>query len=73
MGRATLTISMDVIKELLHIPPGYALVSASTKADDDREVTFVVESYEIPESPIDQLPKRGRLILTQVTGRIEVD
>lgn len=73
MGRATLSISMDVIEELLHIPVGYALISASTKADDSRDVTFVVESHEIPESPIDQPLKRGRLLLTRIAGRIEVD
>lgn len=73
MGRATLTVSMDVIEELLHIPLGYSLVSASTKADDNRDVTFVVESHEIPESPVGDPLKQGRLIITQVTGRIEVD
>lgn len=73
MGRATLAISMDVIEELLHIPLGYALVSASTKADDAREVTFVVESHEIPESPVSEPLKKGRLIIMQVAGRIEVD
>lgn len=73
MGRATLAISMDVIEELLHIPVGYSLVSASVEADDSRDLTFVVESHEIPESPVGGPLKKGRLILTQVTGRIEVD
>lgn len=72
MGRATLAISMDVIEELLHIPFGYSLVSASTKADDSRDVTFVVDSHEIPESPAGEQLKEGRLIITQVAGRIEV-
>jgi len=70
MGRATLPVSMGVIEELLHLPIGYSLVSAFVEAEDSREVTFVVESHEIPESsPL----KKGRLIVTQVTGRIEVD
>ena len=64
---------MDVIEELLHIPVGYSLVSASVEADGSRDVTFVVESPEIPESPAGEKLKRGRLIITQITGRIEVD
>jgi hypothetical protein len=73
MGRATLAISIHVIEELLHIPLNYSLVSAFVEAEYSREVTFVVESPEIPESPAGTPLKKGQLILTQAIGRIEVD
>lgn len=72
MGRAKLITTLDTIAEVLRIPNGYYLSSVIPDPIDNKLLTLIVESDQLPNTPAGAPLKEARLIHMQVSGRIEV-